>query len=439
MSSLRKPFLLRASGASTPKSAHNISQPFSSGSEVHNQFDQDPRQENGTYCCVPKSRNWGNPTALPGPARMKCLGSPGARDPQVSCCWQCQTPVKRRLRLHHAPSPYIYTFITKKILYCPSWTSEVCEVINPTKLWAVCSKSITCWLLLLPVRWKKDEKGIRTKTSELLWRKRAICGPLRLVRLVRLVWLCLLFFVVIHPSPVAFAPGRSRLPGESCKSPGFVDTRSAQNMVELHGTTWNYHVNQESAQKVLSKIKQSSFPPHASNRIRKRCLVRLLRTWHNPELGGTCWAADELVAQFMSLMQKQPLETAWICMGLYGTSKAEHLHSCFMTNLMNLLRETETDMSWCYLGTHLFPEGRTVYIVAHNLAEFEQKCYRTAGVLVCPLGRCHRGSVLPSEPQNFLYIASVVDVHSVHMLRQCTWFAPIVTARRRTTCFQQLT
>ena len=120
MSSLRKPFLLRASGASTPKSAHNISQPFSSGSEVHNQFDQDPRQENGTYCCVPKSRNWGNPTALPGPARMKCLGSPGARDPQVSCCWQCQTPVKRRLRLHHAPSPYIYTFITKKILYCPS-------------------------------------------------------------------------------------------------------------------------------------------------------------------------------------------------------------------------------------------------------------------------------------------------------------------------------
>ena len=73
-----------------------------------------------SYCCVPKSRNWGNPTALPGPARMKCLGSPGARDPQVSCCWQCQTPVKRRLRLHHAPSPYIYTSITKKILYCPS-------------------------------------------------------------------------------------------------------------------------------------------------------------------------------------------------------------------------------------------------------------------------------------------------------------------------------
>ena len=95
------------------------SQPFSSGcSEVHNQFDQeDPRQENGTYCCVPKLGNWGNPTALPGPARMKCLGSPGARDPQVSCCWQCQTPVKRRLRLHHAPSPYIiyiYTSITKK-------------------------------------------------------------------------------------------------------------------------------------------------------------------------------------------------------------------------------------------------------------------------------------------------------------------------------------
>ena len=121
----------------------------------------------------------------------------------------------------------------------------------------------------------------------------------------------------------------------------------------------------------------------------------------------------------MSLMQKQPLEIAWI-LDMYGTSKAEHLHSCFMTHLMNLLRETETDMSWCYLGTHLFPEGRTVYIVAHNLAEFEQKCYRTAGVLVCPLGRCHRGSVLPSEPQNFLDIASVVDVHSVHMLRQCT-------------------
>ena len=49
--------LLRASGA--PKSAHNISQHlttsltiFSSGSEVHNQFDQDPRQENGTYCII---------------------------------------------------------------------------------------------------------------------------------------------------------------------------------------------------------------------------------------------------------------------------------------------------------------------------------------------------------------------------------------------------
>ena len=90
-----------------------------------------------------------------------------------------------------------------------------------------------------------------------------------------------------------------------------------------------------------------------------------------------------------------------------------------------------TSVPTCFLKA-----ARTVYIVAHNLAEFEQKCYRTAEVLVCPLGRCHRGSVLPSEPQNFLYIA-IVDVHSVHMLRQCTRFAPIVTARR-TTCFQQL-
>ena len=129
-------------------------------------------------------------------------------------------------------------------------------------------------------------------------------------------------------------------------------------------------------------------------------------------------------------------------MDMYGTSKAEHLHSCFVI-YDRLDKSIERNgnyqnISWCYLGTHAFPEGRPVYIVAHNLAEFEQKCYRTAGVLVCPLGRCHRGSVLPSEPQNFLYIASVVDVHSVHMLRQCTRFAPSVTARRRTTCFQQL-
>jgi len=110
--------LLRASGA--PKSAHNISQHLTT-SLLHSHLGvrstsltrtHDKKMEHiASYCCVPKSRNWGNPTALPGPARMKCLGSPGARDPQVSCCWQCQTPVKRRLRLHHAPSPYIYTSI----------------------------------------------------------------------------------------------------------------------------------------------------------------------------------------------------------------------------------------------------------------------------------------------------------------------------------------
>ena len=128
--SLRKPFLLRFTScfrcskkcSQHLTTSHNQFVTLSSGSEVH-QFDQDPRQENGTYCIIllySKVEELGKSHSPSRPRTNEMFGfSRGERSASVmllamsDTCQKATQAPSCSISLHI----YIYHHLSQKILY----------------------------------------------------------------------------------------------------------------------------------------------------------------------------------------------------------------------------------------------------------------------------------------------------------------------------------
>ena len=222
------------------------------------------------------------------------------------------------IMLHLPTYIHLSSSITKKILYCPSWTSEVCEVINHTKLWAVCSESITCWLLLLPVRWKKVYVQKRASS----------CGEkeLSVARFVWYLWyvwyvwfdcFCafLLWFTSSNRSRAALRLWHLRLGDLGC----LVKAARVRALLtqEVLKTWWNYIKLPRKPRKCTKVLSKVLFHPMLQTGFANGALCDCCAHDTTRNLGG-------LVGQLMSLLPSSwascrnslwKLHGFWICMG----------------------------------------------------------------------------------------------------------------------------